>query len=379
MHITFCGQSLFSWLMCFKDITCVMVFCEKTTIFAGSFLCHRPVSALNGIKQSFCVHWLFCFYEVDVCSNLNANRCILLHMAKMSVIKIHTKLTKHSVLTEMRDCVDRYSSILKLSYTSGIFLGTVLSCNMYENLGKNSSVNTVGVHVVPILWRHVLRGQIPPQQQSRVRDNNCVKHKPHPIYPWNMMVPKQIFAICKLWPWPWWYDPESRSWLHSGIQCILCRSNMAVRSNDPNMVLGIFTLWPWPWRYDLGLMSWQTLVLWTTIVWNIQIQLGNEELWPGHGFSIYVHCELGLGEMNLGQGNDTHLGCGLWPWRYDLGSRSLKTLGSWIIIVWNIIQILLGSEELRPWHGFWVCKHCDLNLGDMTLVLGHDTTFVHGH
>ena len=28
---------------------------------------------------------------------------------------------------------------------------------------------------------------------------------------------------------------------------------------------------------------------------------------------------------------------------------------------------------------FWLCVHCDLDLGDMTLVQGHDTTLVQGH
>ena len=49
--------------------------------------------------------------------------------------------------------------------------------------------------------------------------------------------------------------------------------------------------------------------------------------------------------------------CALWPWlwRYDLWSRSWQTLGSWTIIVWNIIQIQHDSEELWPGHIFWVC------------------------
>ena len=67
-------------------------------------------------------------------------------------------------------------------------------------------------------------------------------------------------------------------------------------------------LWTWPWRYDLESTSWQTLGSWTTIVWNIiQIQLGSEELWPGHGFSVCVHCDLDLGDITLGQGHDTPL------------------------------------------------------------------------
>ena len=42
--------------------------------------------------------------------------------------------------------------------------------------------------------------------------------------------------------------------------------------------------------------------------------------------------------------------CALWPWprRYDLGSRLWHPLGSWTTIVWNIIQIQFGSEELWP-------------------------------
>ena len=68
-----------------------------------------------------------------------------------------------------------------------------------------------------------------------------------------------------------------------------------------------------------------------------------------------------------------------WPWRHDLGSRSCHTLGSWATIVWNIIHFCQhGNEEWWPGHGFWVCVHCDLELGDMTLGLGHVTPLGHG-
>ena len=40
------------------------------------------------------------------------------------------------------------------------------------------------------------------------------------------------------------------------------------------------------------------------------IQFGIEELWPGHGFWVCVHCDIDLGDMTLGQGHDTHLGHG---------------------------------------------------------------------
>ena len=71
--------------------------------------------------------------------------------------------------------------------------------------------------------------------------------------------------------------------------------------------------------------------------------------------------------------------CTLWssPLRYDLGSRSWHILWSWTISVWNIIKIQLGSEELWSGHFFgYVCT--DLELGDMTLGQGHNTLFSHG-
>ena len=44
-------------------------------------------------------------------------------------------------------------------------------------------------------------------------------------------------------------------------------------------------------------------------MWNIiQIQLGSEEIWSGHGFPVYVRCDLDLGDMTLGQGHDIPLG-----------------------------------------------------------------------
>ena len=140
-------------------------------------------------------------------------------------------------------------------------------------------------------------------------DNNCMKYHPHLSYPWKIMVQKQVFAMCQMWPWPWWYDPESWSW----CDCV-------INYQDPTLQWGVlaqtrifskYALWPWPWRYDLGSRSWHTLESWTTIVWNIiEIQHGSEELWPGHGFSVNMHCDLDLGDMTLGQGHDTPLSHG---------------------------------------------------------------------
>ena len=87
-------------------------------------------------------------------------------------------------------------------------------------------------------------------------------------------------------------------------------------------------------------------------------------IWPGVKVMIRL-CEI-LSRSNIAvrsYGPDTVLGmCALWPWpwRYVLGSRSWHTLGSWITIVWNIIQIQLGIDfgyvctvtltlEIWPW------------------------------
>ena len=36
-----------------------------------------------------------------------------------------------------------------------------------------------------------------------------------------------------------------------------------------------------------------------------------------------------------------------------------------------------GSKELWPEHRFWLCVHCDLEHGNMTLAENHDTPLGH--
>ena len=57
------------------------------------------------------------------------------------------------------------------------------------------------------------------------------------------------------------------------------------------------------------------------------------------------------------------------------------------IHVWPCVKVMThpwypyptnGSKELWPGHGLWVCVHCDLDLGDVTLGQAHDTTLGHG-
>ena len=167
--------------------------------------------------------------------------------------------------------------------------------------------------------------------------------------------PDTVLGMCALCPW------TRRSFGHRQLVCeILSRSNLAVRSYGPDMdfrymctvtltseiwqrvkvmtlpwvmdnncvkyyphqtwqsgvmartrISSICALWPWHWRYDLGSRSWHFLGSWTTIVWNIiHIKHGSQELWPGHGFPVYVHCDLDIGDMTLGQGHDTPLSQG---------------------------------------------------------------------
>ena len=163
---------------------------------------------------------------------------------------------------------------------------------------------------------------------------------------------------------------------------------------------------PWAWRYDLGSRSWHTLESWTIIVRNIiQIQHVSEELWPGHGFWVCLHCDLAFGIWPLvkvmthpwAMDNNNYCVkyysdltwqwqvmartgilcmCALWtwPWRYDLGSSSWHTLGSWTAIVWNIIYIQHSSEELCPDTYFLVY----VDLAGMNSGQSHDTPLLLG-
>ena len=128
---------------------------------------------------------------------------------------------------------------------------------------------------------------------------------------------------------------------------ILSKSNMAVRSYGQDTdyqymctVTLTFEIWPWvkvmthPWVMDNNCVKYNPDPTWQ---WGVMARTRLSSicaLWP-------------------------------WPWRYDLGSKSWHTLGSWTTIVWNIIQI-------------WVCVHCDLDLGDMTMGQGQDTPLGHG-
>ena len=108
---------------------------------------------------------------------------------------------------------------------------------------------------------------------------------------------------------------------HGQQLCEISRSNMAVRIYGPDMsfwYVHVCTLtltlavWPkvkvmpHPWVADNNCVkyyldpTWQWEVMARTRIFSMCA------LWP-------------------------------WPWRYDLGSRSLHTLGSWTTIVWNII------------------------------------------
>ena len=130
----------------------------------------------------------------------------------------------------------------------------------------------------------------------------------------------------------------------------------------------------------------------------IQIQLGSEELWPGHRFPVCVHCDIDLGDMTLGQGLCggggikvmTHpwvmdnncvkyyldptrqwevmaqtrvLGkCALrpWPWIYDLWSRSWHDLGSWT----RLCEISGSDKGVRNYgpHTMWTDRWTNVRM-----------------
>ena len=116
-----------------------------------------------------------------------------------------------------------------------------------------------------------------------VLDNNCVKYYPDPT-------------------WQWW---------------VIARTH----------ILGMSTLWPLPWRYDLGWRSWQWP--WVKVMTHSWVMDNNcVKYYPDPTWQWEVMART----LIFGK-------CALWPWpwRYDLGSRSWHTIGSWTTIVWNII------------------------------------------
>ena len=113
-----------------------------------------------------------------------------------------------------------------------------------------------------------------------VMDNKCVKYYPDPTLQRYVMAQTRIFSICTLWSWPWSYDLVSivvhdpRVMTHPWVMdnnCVKCYPDPTLQWGVMALtqILGMCTLWPWPWRYDLESRSWHTLGSLTTIVWNI--------------------------------------------------------------------------------------------------------------
>ena len=162
---------------------------------------------------------------------------------------------------------------------------------------------------------------------------------------------------------------------------ILSRSNMAVRSYGPDMDFGYvctvtLTLEEWPWvkvmihpsamdnnceKYYLD-ATWQWRVMARTHIFcYVCIFTLTLEVWPWvkvmtHPWVMDNNCLKYYPDPTWQWGvmaRTRILGmCALWPWpwRYDLGSRSWHILGSWTIIMWNIIQIGQGVKKLWPGH-----------------------------
>ena len=180
-------------------------------------------------------------------------------------------------------------------------------------------------------------------------DNNCVKYHPHLRYPWKVMVWKilpHVNCDLDLGDMSLSQGHETIAWYIIKIQ--LCSVNLWPRHGFGYVCTVTMTseIWPWvkvtthPWVIDNKCVKYYPYLSWQ---WGVKARTQISSicaLWP-------------------------------WPWRYDLRSRSWHTLGSWTTIVWNIIKIKLGSEELWPGYGFPVFAHCDLNLGHMTLGQGH--------
>ena len=146
-----------------------------------------------------------------------------------------------------------------------------------------------------------------------VMDNNFVKYYPDLTWKWGVMARTRFLSICELWPWPW--------------------------------------------RNGLGSRSWHTLGSWTTIVWNIiQIQHNSEELWPGHGIWVCVHCDLDLQCMTLSQGHDIPLGHGQQFCKIlSRSNMAVRSYGS-DTDFWYVCTVTLTLAKVKV---FCPCTHAD--------------------
>ena len=147
-----------------------------------------------------------------------------------------------------------------------------------------------------------------------VMDNNCEKYYPDPTCQWGAMARTRILGICVHCDLAFGIWPLVKVMTHPWA---MENNNYCVKYySDPT----------WQWQ----VMA-RTGILWMCALWT-------------------------------------------WPWRYDLGSSSWHTLGSWTAIVWNIIFIQHSSEELCPDTYFVVY----VDLAGMNSGQSHDTPLLLG-
>ena len=213
--------------------------------------------------------------------------------------------------------------------------------------------------------RHVLNGQIPPATTTPVSWTTIkwsiipIKFNSKELWPRNRF---QVNVHCDLDLGDMTLGQSHDTSLSHGKQLfeILSRSNMVVMSYGPDTAFGyVCTV-----TLTLEVWSWVKVMTHPWVMDNNCVKYYPDPTWQWG-----VMARTRISGM-----------CALWPWsrRCDLWSRSWHTLGSWTRIVWNIIQIQYGSDELWPGHRFLVCVHYDLDLGEMTLGQGHDTPLGHG-
>ena len=206
---------------------------------------------------------------------------------------------------------------------------TSFLCNfMRSNRGENKVlaniphvkifVQEMFNHENKVLWislaktRHVLTGQIPPATTTPGSRTTIVWS----IIPIQVPVkgngPVKNFVMCKLWPWPWQYDPESSSW----YDCL-------IYYQDPTWQWGVMAKhgfwficaqWPWPWET----CPWVKVMTHPWVMDNSCVKYYPDPTseegvlarihWPGYW--VIVHCDLDIRDMTFIQGHDTLLGHG---------------------------------------------------------------------
>ena len=164
-------------------------------------------------------------------------------------------------------------------------------------------------------------------------DNNCVKYYQDPTRQWGITAWKDFGHVCtvtlilEIWHW-------AKVMTHPWVMDNKCEKYHPDPTWQWGVMAGTQIFGTCPVTLTLEILPWVKVMTHPKVMDNnfVKYYPDSTRQW---GVMIWTRI-FGM--------------CALWPWQYGLGSRSWHTLGSWITIVWNIIQLGQVGKKLWPGH-----------------------------